>query len=417
MKHIKLLICLAFIVFSCANDDTIVVVECTAPASFSVNNSTTTTATISWLSNNNGISYSIEYGLSGFTLGNGTMTDSDIPSIVLAGLNASTTYDIYVKAICSVSNESMFSIVFSFSTSADPVVAEFLPNLSDLNLFSGDLSNLLPNPNAFEYKLVTPLFTDYAHKLRFMALPQGQSMIYDGEGFPIFPEGTLLAKTFYYNYNELDLSAGRKIIETRILIRENNSWNIGNYVWNDDQTDAALDPSGHLIPISWINEQGQNMSTEYQVPVNSDCLACHSNSGETTIIGPKTRTMNFEVNGENQLETFMENGHLIGAPPVTQITALPNWEDTSFSLEERSRAYFDVNCAHCHSVGGYCETQSPLRLTYETPLNQSNIVERQNQILARMENYVEGFSMPFIGTTLAHSEGFDLIQEYINSLE
>lgn len=300
----------------------------------------------------------------------------------------------------------------------DPqVVTEFLTQLSQTNLFVGDLSELEVNSNAFEYDLVTPLFTDYAHKLRVIALPEGESMVYSGSGFPSFPNGTMIAKTFYYNNNEQDLSQGKTIIETRVLIRKNNTWTIGNYVWNEDQTDAVLDENEHTLPVSWKNEQGVDMSTNYVVPSKTDCIKCHSNSGMTTIIGPKLRSMNFNVNGINQLQDFIDHGYLTGAPDVATIDALPDWEDTSYTLEERGRAYFDVNCAHCHTAGGFCEIESTLRLEYEMPFAETKILERQNQIIGRMQNYNPGISMPFIGTTMLHTEGFNLIKEYIDSLD
>ena len=46
----------------------------------------------------------------------------------------------------------------------DPIIAQFLPNLSDLNLFIGDPMDLVINSNMFVYNLNTELFTDYAHK-------------------------------------------------------------------------------------------------------------------------------------------------------------------------------------------------------------------------------------------------------------
>jgi len=301
----------------------------------------------------------------------------------------------------------------------DPqVVAEFLNNLSDINIFVGDdLSELNINSNAFEYQLATQLFTDYAYKLRVIALPEGQSMQYNGDGFPMYPNGTLIAKTFYYNINEQDLSEGKVIIETRVLIRENNAWTIGNYVWNENQTDAVLDQNEHIVPVSWRDAQGEERNTNYVVPSSTDCIKCHSNSGITTIIGPKLRNMNFNVDGMNQLQAFIDHGYLSGAPDVSSIEALPNWEDTTYSLEERGRAYFDMNCAHCHTAGGFCEIESTLRLSYDTPFIDTKITERQNQIINRMQYFDSGFSMPFIGTTSVHTEGFNLIQQYINSLD
>ena len=299
----------------------------------------------------------------------------------------------------------------------DPIIAEFLPNLSQLNLFVGDLNTLAINSNMFKYELNTQLFTDYAHKLRIIGLPEGTALEYADDGFPIFPTGTLIAKTFYYNLDETNPNSGQKIIETRVLIKEETEWTIGNYVWNEDQTDAVLDQNQYNVTVDFVNETGDDVTVNYVVPGANDCTKCHSNSNNITPIGPKLRTMNFNVDGVNQLQYFIDNGQLINAPNPTQISSLPNWEDDiNYSLEERSRAYFDVNCAHCHTTGGFCEFQSTLDLAFETNFDDTNIFQRRFSISNRMATYSPGISMPFIGTTMIHSEGFDLIQEYLDSL-
>ncbi len=299
----------------------------------------------------------------------------------------------------------------------DPIIAEFLPNLSQLNLFVGDLNTLAINSNMFKYELNTQLFTDYAHKLRIIGLPEGTALEYADDGFPIFPTGTLIAKTFYYNLDETNPNSGQKIIETRVLIKEETEWTIGNYVWNEDQTDAVLDQNQYNVTVDFINESGDDVTVNYVVPGANDCTKCHSNSNNVTPIGPKLRTMNFNVDGVNQLQYFIDNGQLINAPNPSEITSLPNWEDDiNYSLEERSRAYFDVNCAHCHTTGGFCEFQSTLNLAFETDFDDTNIFQRRFSISNRMATYSPGISMPFIGTTMIHTEGYDLIQEYLDSL-
>ena len=128
--------------------------------------------------------------------------------------------------------------------------------------------------------------------------------------------------------------------------------------------------------------------------------------------------MNFSINGINQLQSFIDKGYLINAPAPGEIEALPNWEDdVNYSLEERARAYFDVNCAHCHIPGGFCELQSTLDLAFETDYNDTNIFQRRFSIANRMSNYSPGVSMPLIGTTMVHTEGYNLIQEYLDSLD
>ncbi len=416
MKRLCLIgLILAFIV-SCKDDDEQIITQCEIPTNLSVSSISDNTATISWENTNDSQSVKIEYGIAGFLPGSGSIIEATQNSAIISGLNADTSYDFYVQAICAIDNVSMNSIAGSFNTNSSPVNPEFLPNLSQLNLFTGNMADLTLSTNVFKYDLITPLFTDYAHKLRLIALPQGQAMEYDGEGFPIFPNGTVISKTFYYNLDETNLSLGKKIIETRVLIRVNGAWTIGNYVWNEAQSDAVLDENEHTVPISWVNEAGEAMSTNYIVPAANDCTKCHSNAGNVVAIGPKVRNMNFEVDGVNQLQKFIDAGHLTEAPSVDAMAVLPNWQDDTLPLESRSRAYFDVNCAHCHSPGGFCEIQSTLDLRFEIDFNDTKIYERRNSINNRMITYNQGFSMPFIGTTMIHSEGYDLIKAFLDTL-
>ena len=110
MKRLLLLICLTSFLWSCENDDDTVVIQCTTPSSLNVSSISDNSATITWQDNANAISYDVEYGLSGFVQGNGTMTTSTTNGVNIAGLNENTTYDIYVKAVCSATNESSFWI-------------------------------------------------------------------------------------------------------------------------------------------------------------------------------------------------------------------------------------------------------------------------------------------------------------------
>ena len=305
----------------------------------------------------------------------------------------------------------------SMTTAEDPlVVAEFKTNLSELNLYKGNLSALNITSRAFEYEINTPLFSDYSHKQRFIALPEGKSLEYDGNGLPIFPENTVIAKTFFYNIDERDESIGKTIIETRILIKINGLWESGDYKWNSDQSDAILDLNGSTVPITWINANGQSKSIDYEIPSNTDCFTCHQTFDNLTPIGPKLRNLNFTIDGTNQLDQFINAGYLTGITNSTEASNVVNWLDSSASLENRARAYFDVNCAHCHVPGGHCADQSSLNLDYETLFTDSQIFERRFSISIRISDHVEGFSMPFIGTTMTHIEGVDLLQEFLDTL-
>ena len=416
MKKIYILLVTAFLIFSCNNDADDLIPVCNVATNVSSNSITANSAMITWNSDNASASYTLEYGVSGFVLGSGTtLSESDTTS-ELTGLESNTTYDVYIKTLCSSDNTSLQTNVYSFTTLVPDVVAEFKPNLSELNLFSGNLNELNISSKAFEYNLNTTLFSDYAHKQRIIALPEGTTMEFDGDGLPIFPDNTVIAKTFYYNLDERDLSLGRLIIETRILIKINGVWETGDYKWNEAQTEAILDLEGSTLPVSWIDNAGNTNSTNYKIPSNTDCFTCHSNNDNIIPIGPKLRSMNFEINGVNQLQQFINNQQLTGIASSSSVRSLPNWEDTSLDLETRARAYMDINCAHCHIPGGTCADQSTLNFALETPLEDTNILEQTSLIDYRISFYLDGISMPFIGTTMMHTEGVQLIQDYLNTL-
>ena len=415
MKKLFILCLTVLTVFSCSDDSDDLIAVCDSATNISSNTITSNSAVITWNAVDASVEYTIEYGISGFALGSGTTISESDTDAELTNLMANTTYDVYIQTSCGPNNLSLYSNVYSFTTSVPSVAAEFKTNLSELNLFSGNLNELIITSKAFEYDLNTRLFSDYAHKQRLIALPEGTSMAYDGDGLPIFPDNTVIAKTFYFNIDDRDLSLGKTIIETRVLIKLNGLWETGDYKWNSEQTDAVLDLEGSALPVTWIDIEGNSNSSTFQIPSNTDCFTCHSNNDNIIPIGPKLRSMNFEINGVNQLEQFIANQTLTGLSNSASVRSLANWQDTSLPLETRVRAYMDINCAHCHIPGGSCADQSTLNLALETPLEESNIPEQSVLIDYRVSFYLDGISMPFIGTTMRHVEGLDLIQEYMNT--
>ncbi len=301
----------------------------------------------------------------------------------------------------------------------DLAVPEFLPNLSQLNLFKGNITDFQYTDNVYEYSMITPLFTDYAYKLRVVAIPDGEQLTYKGEGLLEFPDNSIMAKTFYYLNDERDPSLGKKIIETRVLIKKEGQWLVRNYVWNEEQTDAVLDDNIHALQVDWIDESGTSKSVDYVVPPNNMCIQCHNSEGEILPIGPKARVLNFNHKGQNILQFFKDNELLTGAPAVSEIPTLPDWADESLPLEDRARAYLDVNCAHCHRTGGsYNESfGDTFQFTYETSFEDSNIFQVRTQIKDRMNTQIPGYFMPLIGVNIKHDEGIALINDYIDSLE
>ena len=290
----------------------------------------------------------------------------------------------------------------------------FAPRISDYNIFMGDPSALKPSEGFELYELSTELFSDYARKQRLIKLPSGTTMHALGEGLPEFPDSTILVKTFYYFNDARDTAKGRRILETRLIVKAQQKWNVATYVWNEEQNDALLLTTGVNTTVNWIDEKGKGKVVSYHIPSNRECASCHNSSGSVLPIGPKLRNLNINVWRSsglvNQLSYFVSLGILDPIDP-DRVETLPKWDDTSLDLEGRARAYLDVNCAHCHSKNGHA-IDSNLLLNYEVPFSETRIQNRKGAIHKQMR---EG-EMPQIGTTVVHEEAVELIRSYIETL-
>ncbi|GAB5558050.1 MAG: hypothetical protein SchgKO_22630 [Schleiferiaceae bacterium] len=297
-----------------------------------------------------------------------------------------------------------------------PRTENFQQNLSSYNIYSGTLSDLIPNADYVPLELSSALFSNYAKKQRLVKLPAGTQMTYDGEGIPNFPEGTILVKTFYYPVDERYDSLGIEIVETRLLIKNSGLWNVAAYVWNADQTEATLDLNGHAKNVSWTDEIGDTRTIPYDVPNENDCAACHQKNEVLQPVGPTMRNLNIEVQHDsatqNQLE-FLQAMGILNDFSIGLVGEIPDYSDQSLPLAERARAYMDMNCAHCHNPSGW---RRPARqgfdFRYETTLSTTGILENKHDV----KEIVQSGEMPYLGTTVLDEEGIQLMVNYINSL-
>jgi uncharacterized repeat protein (TIGR03806 family) len=309
--------------------------------------------------------------------------------------------------------------------------------LSEYNFFEGDINNLTPNSEAgvIPYDLNTKLFSDYASKKRFVYVPEGQIIPMDTTQVLSFPIGSVLIKNFYYEDNGVD-----NIIETRLLIKRVNNWQPEIYKWNNDQTDAEKTVIGGSVPLT-VSVNGQDESFNYLIPNQNQCINCHALNGAIEPIGPKVQNLNknYPYNGgtTNQLSKWMDLG-ILDSPSFSE--PLPQWhdiDDVSASVNDRARAYLDVNCASCHRMGGsaynsglflgyYNEDPNSLGIL-KSPIAAGNgsggfsyVIDPGNAdesiLLYRMQSSAVDVRMPEIGRELVHQDGIDLIEEWINGL-
>jgi len=324
--------------------------------------------------------------------------------------------------------------------SPDEIFVNGMPyqTLSEYKFFVGDMKNLEPADKVLPYDLNSSLFTDYAHKKRFVWMPEGAKATYTADNKILeFPTGTVLIKNFYYE-NVLPNNTTR-IIETRLMVKKADGWIFADYIWNDDQTEAYYSLRGGFTQISW-KEGNVTKSTNYRIPPESECFTCHKHSSTALPIGPKPQNLNKNYNyatgSANQLTRWVQEGYLTNNVPAL-ITTTADWTDTTKPLELRVRSYLDINCAHCHSDGAHCDYR-PMRFAFSETTNPANLgicVEPQEVINAslpyivnkrnaaksvmrfRMNTVNETQRMPILGRTVIHTEALALIDQWINAMD
>jgi hypothetical protein len=142
-------------------------------------------------------------------------------------------------------------------------IAEGAPSrLSEWGMLDARGGELAPADGVLPFEIATPLFTDYAQKLRTVWMPAGTSAEFHAHDSFAFPVGTVITKTFFYVRDgagegrlrwlhdpqphagsPLDLAQVR-LLETRVLVHREQGWVALPYVWNAEQTEAVLSRAG-----------------------------------------------------------------------------------------------------------------------------------------------------------------------------
>ncbi len=334
--------------------------------------------------------------------------------------------------------------------------------LSDWGVVTTHSGALRLGDGVTPYDLATPLFSDYALKLRTIWMPQGKSAQYSADGVFDFPVGAVISKTFYYpmtgpawngsvtygSFPTVQNGAmplgSLRLIETRLLVRRKGGWVTLPYVWNDDQTDAVLTRTGDIKHLTLMRPDGRREDFPYVVPNANQCAGCHATNATTKAIepiGPKARHLNkasLYAEGANQLDHWAAIGLLEDG--FSGAAAAPRnavWNDETENLDLRARSYLDANCSHCHNPNGAGDTSGlnlepdatgPALGFYKTPVAAGGGTGGRPYDITpgnpdasitvfRMETTDPGAMMPELGRAVAHEEGVALIKAWIEQLD
>ena len=244
-----------------------------------------------------------------------------------------------------------------------------------------------------------------------------------------------------------------KLIETRLLVHQENGWVALPYIWNEQQTDAVLEWAGDSMQLtlssieSDIDDSTEETSFTYIIPDANQCAGCHAEDDSRQAVkplGPKIRHLNrsftYTSGKENQLSYLTKEGLLTGLDDIARAEQNALWPNgrPNETLAHRARSYLDANCSHCHNPSGAART-SGLFLTMDTPLDATfGLCKRpiaagkgagnrpvdilpghadQSILTYRMETLEPGEMMPELGRSLSHAKGVELVSQWINQMD
>jgi uncharacterized repeat protein (TIGR03806 family) len=333
----------------------------------------------------------------------------------------------------------------------------FPQKLSETGLFASTRDHV-PAPGLIPYSVIAPLWSDHAHKERFLAIPGAGRIEFDTIVYPNpppksppgwrFPDGTVLVKTF-----SLDLEPGnpasRRRLETRLLHFEtipgadeygDGYWRGYTYIWNDEQTDATLADKSGLDRTFTIKEAGGEHKQTWHFPSRAECTLCHTMPSKFAL-GVNTLQMNkdHDYGGgrvANQLRTLEHLGLFTKPLPKApeDLPRLVDYENERLDLNLRARSYLHANCSHCHMKwgGGNAEFQllASLELkdlgVIDTRLGQGTFDLSDPRVLVpghpersmihfRMNRLGLG-RMPHIASSVIDEKGVKLVRDWIKQL-
>ena len=319
--------------------------------------------------------------------------------------------------------------------------------LSDYGFFAGNPAQQKPVAGVVPYALNTPLFSDYAEKLRFVKLPDGQAVTYNDTAVLNFPVGTTLIKTFYFPNDFRDPAKGRRLMETRLLVHQEVGWKAFDYVWNDEQTDAVLEVAGDTKTVQYVDKAGIPKQHAYVIPNLNQCKGCHNRNEVMMPIGPSVRQLNGDLTysgtakatPENQLTHWKQERMLTGMPALANCPKAPVWnKPETGSLNDRARIWLDINCAHCHNPKGPAMTSGLNLSVSETDPTALGILKTpvaagrgsgghsfdvvpgkpdESILVYRLQSTDPGEMMPELGRKTVHTESLALLREWINNMK
>jgi hypothetical protein len=234
--------------------------------------------------------------------------------------------------------------------------------------------------NAYHFEVNSALWSDAAHKLRWVMNKPGTSIGYkQDDDYWDYPDSSIFIKQFAIDTVPGDTTT-RLLWETRFLVnrkeivdsatgKKMDRWYGYSYKWRRNQQDADLvtatgqDDSVKIFPTG-KNQPGK--MKKWRFPSRAQCEQCHRVDYADTlhgrsVLGFFTAQLNRphpDVANINQLEYFFQQNVLKGTKSVWDNASVPRWygiDDSTnpkATVDIRARSYIAANCSGCHGVRG-----------------------------------------------------------------
>ncbi|MFM7059128.1 MAG: PQQ-dependent sugar dehydrogenase [Planctomycetota bacterium] len=325
-------------------------------------------------------------------------------------------------------------------TPAEPPFA-FPQKLSETGLFLSVRNHQMAS-GIMPYSVNVPFWSDGAHKQRWFAVPDMETIEYTRPRGWNFPNGSVLIKSFWLERRQGDPDS-RFPIETRLMVRWQNEWAGYSYRWNNEATDAALvSRDGLDAEFTLTNAAtGTTVSQTWHYPSRAECMVCHSRAANY-VLGLCEPQMNCNLPDGNggsvsQLQRLEQLGYFskpIDTPPAERLKLVPH-DDQTTPLAIRAASWLHANCSSCHVEAGggnsqfsaeFTEVPEKRRLIDAQPVHSAFELKNArlvapgapaSSILLHRISQRDRSRMPPIGSLIPDPSGVDLIRRWIEQLE
>ena len=306
----------------------------------------------------------------------------------------------------------------------------FPRRLSESGLFASVKGHSM-QPGMIPYSVNAPLWSDGAHKSRWIGLPDDPARNtppFDASGSDSWgaPDQTVLVKSFALD-TEAGNVASRRWIETRFMVKQQGEWSGYSYEWNDEQSDGLLvdnDGKDREFTIRDSQAEGGMRTQSWHYPSRTECMICHSRAANF-VLGLSTPQLNRNHDYGGVVDHQLRVLHHLGLakfdlaawqadsintirselgkkglsekdvedsikqqtatrdqrpsptePDLLTLSRLPKLSDPydpSGDLSARVRSYMHSNCAMCHVDAGGGNSQ--INLSFSASLKGTRMID------------------------------------------